>query len=142
MLIFLPNVFCLSLITAVGYGYMYILYTTISTTFMLDYDWNRKTIGLVYLGSAAGNVLAMVIGGPASDYIVRTRAARGNTRPENRLLLMTVMWPLVTVGLILYGWSADFVLEWYYPMLGTAIFGMGSMSAIVSSSLNSFRFKY
>lgn len=132
MLFLLPNVFFLSLITAVGYGYMYILYTTITTTFTYDYGWTRKNVGLAYLGSAVGNLLAMVIGGKGSDFIVKKCQAKGDTRPENRLLLMIFFWPLVAVGFILYGWSAEMVWPWWWPMIGSAIFGMGSMSAIVS----------
>lgn len=132
MLLMLPNVFFLSLITAIGYGYMYILYTTISSTFKFDYDWNEQPIGLVYLGSAAGNLLAMVIGGPSSDFIVRKRALQGNRRPENRLILMISGWPLVTVGFIIYGWTVHYQVAWYWPLIGTAVFGMGSMSTIVS----------
>jgi multidrug resistance protein len=132
MLFLLPNVFLVSLLTAVGYGYVYLLYTTLPATFTAIYGWPSKNIGLAYLGAAVGNLLGMACGGPLSDFIVRRRAAKGDNRPENRLIPMMFFWPLVTIGLIMYGWTAQKEYHWIWPLFGTAIFGMGAMSAIVS----------
>lgn len=133
MLLLLPNVFLVSLLTAVGYGYMYILYTTLPSIFLGIYDWEPKQIGLAYLGTAIGNILGMICGGPLSDFIVKRHAARGDMRPENRLIPMIFLWPLVTAGFIVFAWTAEKECAWYWPLIGTAIFGMGAMSAIVST---------
>lgn len=45
MLFLSRPVFFTSLLTAIGYGYMYILYTTISTTFVETYKWAPKKFG-------------------------------------------------------------------------------------------------
>jgi multidrug resistance protein len=133
MLLLLPNVFFVSLLTAVGYGYMYILYTTLPTIFLSTYYWQSEKIGLAYLGTAIGNLLGMVCGGPLSDFIVKRHAARGDTRPENRLIPMIFFWPLVTAGFVVLGWTAENGSAWYWPLIGTMVFGMGAMSAIVGT---------
>jgi multidrug resistance protein len=132
MLLLLPNVFLVSLLTAVGYGYMYVLYTTIPSVFLVDPFWHTRNIGLAYLATGFGCVLGMVIGGPLSDFIVKRRLACRDTRPENRLIPMIYFWPLVSIGLIVFGWTAEKQVAWYWPQLGTAIFGVSAMSAIVS----------
>lgn len=134
MLFLSPNIFFVSLVVAVGYGYMYILYTTLPTTFVSNYGWAPKNTGLSYWGTAIGNILGMAIGGALSDRIVKKRAKHGDSRPENRLLLMIFFWPLTTVGLVLYGQTANGRVHWFVPLLGTALFGMGAMSANVSAS--------
>ncbi|ORX95472.1 major facilitator superfamily domain-containing protein [Clohesyomyces aquaticus] len=134
LLLFSPNIFLVSFITAVGYGYMYMLYTTFPSVFVLTYHWKPQNIGLAYLGTAVGNLLAMVIGGVVGDLWVKERAIRGDMKPENRLLPMIIAWPLVPVGLLVYGWTRRENTHWMWPLVGTAIFGMGSMSAILFSS--------
>ena len=133
-----PSIFLICLITAIGYGWIYILYTTIPTTFLVSFGWAPRRIGLAYLGTAVGNLIGMVAGGGISDAIVKRKAAKGDNRPENRLFPMIFMWPLVSIGLIIYGWSAHKVTHWIWPMIGTGIFGAGAMSAIVSCSPSTF----
>ncbi|KAF1947689.1 MFS general substrate transporter [Clathrospora elynae] len=130
MLLFSRPIFFTSLLTAIGYGYIYILYTTIPTTFLGTYHWQPKKIGLAYLGTAVGNLIGMLGGGALSDGLVKRRAAKGDTRPENRLLPMIFFWPLVSVGLFIYAYTAEFHMPWIAPLAGTAVFGIGAMSAI------------
>jgi multidrug resistance protein len=132
-LLAMPSIFLVSLITAVGYGWMYILYITLPTTFIEEYGWARKKLGLAYLGVAVGNLIGMAIGFGVSDAIVKRRAAKGDVRPENRLVPMRYLWPLVGVGLVIYGWTAEKNTHWIGPMIGTGVFSVGAMSAIVSS---------
>jgi multidrug resistance protein len=130
MLFFSPSIFMISLLTAIGYGFIYILYTTLPYTFLIDYEWAPKKIGLAYLGTAVGNLLGMVAGGGFSDAIVKRRAAKGDTRPENRLIPMIFFWPLVSIGLVVYAWTAQHSTHWIGPLVGSAIFGAGAMSAM------------
>lgn len=136
MLFSSPSILLTSLITAIGYGYVYILYTTLPTTFLITYAWEPKKLGLAYLGTAVGNLIGMIAGGGISDAIVKRRAAKGDTKPENRLLPMILFWPLVSVGLFVYAWTAQNGVHWAVPLFGTAVFGAGAMSAIVTPSLS------
>lgn len=137
MLFFSRPIFFISLLTAVGYGYIYILYTTLPNTFLETYHWAPKRLGLAYLGTAVGNLIGMVGGSVVSDGLVKRRAREGDTRPELRLLPMIFWWPLVSVGLLLYAWTAQHAVRSIAPLIGTAIFGAGAMSAIVSRFLPS-----
>lgn len=132
MLLLLPNIFLVSLVTAVGYAYTYILFETLPTFFWLYYYWVPERFARVYLGIGAGAILGIICGGLLSDRIVKWHAARGNMRPENRLLPMIYFWPLVTAGLLILGWTVEKEIAWGWAFFGTAIFSMGSMSAIVS----------
>jgi multidrug resistance protein len=129
-----PPIFLVSLLTAVGYGWLYILYITLPHTFLFKYGWPSRNIGLAYLGTAVGNIVGMVVGVGVSDAIMKRKAARGDRRPENRLLPMVYLWPLVSIGLVIYGWTAQTVTHFMGPMIGTAIFGAGVMAAIVRTS--------
>jgi MFS family permease len=88
MLLFSSPIFFTSLLTAIDYGWIYILYTTLPDTFMYTYNWAPKSIGLAYLGTAVGNLIGMLGGGVVSDALIKRRAAIGDTRSENRLLPM------------------------------------------------------
>jgi multidrug resistance protein len=135
-MLLLPNILLISLLTATGYGFMYILYTTIPTTFTDIYHWKSKQTGYAYLGTAVGNILGLGIGAGIGGAITKKRAARGDTKPENQLFLMIFMWPLVGVGLIMYGWTTRNGVHWMAPLVGSALFGAGAMSAIVSILLS------
>jgi MFS family permease len=135
MLLFSTPIFFTSLLTAIGYGWIYILYTTLPDTFVYTYNWAPKSIGLAYLGTAVGNLIGMLGGGVVNDAIIKRRTALGDTRPENRLLPIIYFWPMVSIGLFMYAWTAQYAVHWIAPLIGTAIFGVGAMSAIVSVSI-------
>ncbi|KAI4959130.1 hypothetical protein J4E86_002851 [Alternaria arbusti] len=130
MLFLSRPIFFTSLLTAIGYGSLYILYTTIPTTFVETYGWAPKNLGLAYLGTAVGNLIGMLGGGAISDSLVKRKALKGDMRPENRLLPMIFWFPLVSIGLFIYAWTAQYGVHWIAPLIGTAVFGAGSMSAI------------
>ncbi|CAI9638264.1 unnamed protein product [Alternaria burnsii] len=123
-------IFFTSLLTAIGYGYIYVLYTTLPTTFVETYKWAPKSLGLAYMGTAFGNLIGMLGGAAISDNLIMQRALKGDTRPENRLLPMIFWWPLVSIGLFIYAWAAQHGVHWIAPLIGTVIFGAGAMSAI------------
>lgn len=132
MLLCSRTILLTSSLTAVAYGFMYILYTTLATTFLVTYAWSPKRVGLAYLGTAIGALVGMIIGAKISDGVVKRRAAKGDMKPENRLLPMCFFWPCVGVGLVVYAWTAQNAVLWLVPLMGTAVFGAGAMSAIVS----------
>lgn len=134
MLIFSRPILLTSTVTAIGYGCMYILYTTLPTTFLITYSWSPKNLGLAYLGTAVGALVGMVAGAKTSDTVVNKRRRNGDEKPENRLLPMCFFWPCVSIGLLLYAWTARNAVNWALPLMGTSTFGVGAMSAIVSPS--------
>lgn len=135
-----PPVLATSFLGAVGYGFLFILYTMFPQTFVFIYSWRPKNIGLAYLGNAVGNLLGMIAGGGISDAIVKSRARKGDVKPENRLLPMIFCWPLCGIGLLVYAWTVQKAAHWIWPMVGTAMYGAGTMTTIVSCEAASLYF--
>ena len=133
ILVLSKTILLTSTLTAIGYGWMYVLYTTLPSTFLITYAWSPRFIGLAYLGTAVGALVGMIAGAKVSDAVVNKRKKEGDDRPETRLLPMCFFWPCVGVGLLIYAWTAQHAVHWAVPLLGTSVFGAGAMSAIVSS---------
>jgi MFS family permease len=131
-------VLLMSLVTAILYGVLYLLITSIPFIFGPRYDFSAKSTGLVYLALGLGMMLALFVCGRYSDRIVkeRRRALVTNDKasspsssgiPEQRLtLLLTIPGTVCTVcGLLLYGWTAEHRLHWTAPVSGLLLFGFG-----------------
>jgi MFS family permease len=125
MLFLSPIVFGLSLYIAVVYGYLYLLFTTMTFVFHDQYGISDSNIGLVYLGIGLGQFIGLSLFGAYSDKLLRKLAKGGEMKPEYRLPLL---WPgaiIVPLGLILYGWTAQYKVHWIVPILGTLMLGAG-----------------
>ncbi len=112
MLALSPIVFGLSLYIAVVYGYLYLLFTTMTFVFHDQYGISASNIGLVYLGIGLGQFVGLLLFGAYSDKLLRKLAKGGEMKPEYRLPLL---WPgaiMVPLGLFLYGWTAQYKVCW------------------------------
>lgn len=125
MLFLSPIIFGLSLYIAVVYGYLYLLFTTMTFVFEDQYGIANKDVGLVYLGIGLGQFVGLLMFGAYSDKLLKKMANGGDMKPEYRLPLLypgAIMTPL---GLFLYGWSAQYKVHWIVPILGTLLLGAG-----------------
>ena len=93
-MLILPDVLLISLLAAAGYGLLFILYTTFPQAFMFIYHWKRKHVGYAYFAAAIGNTLGLIAASVVGEHIIRRRAAKGDTRPENRLIPMIAFGPV------------------------------------------------
>ena len=85
-LIFLsPIVLALSTFMAIVYGYLYLLFTTVTEVFEGSYGFSSGSVGLTYLGMGIGMLAGLFIFGMASDRIVKSKAKGGEMKPEYRL---------------------------------------------------------
>ncbi|KIW27664.1 uncharacterized protein PV07_07387 [Cladophialophora immunda] len=135
MLFLSPIIFCLSLYIAVVYGYLYLLFTTMTFIFHDQYGISSSSVGLVYLGIGAGQFVGLLIFGAYSDKLLKKLAKNGEMKPEYRLPLL---WPgavAVPVGLFLYGWSAQYKVHWMVPILGTFMLGVGMTGTFMALSI-------
>lgn len=127
MLIFSPIVLTASIYCAVIYGYLYLLFTTITDVFIDTYGWSEGIVGLSYIGIGVGMMLGLALIGIFSDKFLKKKAAAngGELKPEYRLPFMIPGSFAIPIGLFLYGWTADKGVFWIVPIIGTALVGFG-----------------
>ncbi|MCJ1268777.1 hypothetical protein MMC22_008665 [Lobaria immixta] len=131
MLIFSPIVLALSTFMAVVYGYLYLLFTTITEVFEDEYHFSQGSVGLTYLGIGLGSLVGVFVFGIASDRIVKSKSASGEMKPEYRLPPMIPGSFAVPIGLLIYGWSADKGVHWFVPIFGTSLVGLGILATFM-----------
>ncbi|KAF4285300.1 hypothetical protein CNMCM8689_005097 [Aspergillus fumigatus] len=127
MLFLSPVVFGLSLLTAVAYGTLYLFFTTVTDVFASRYGIITN-VGLIYLGCGCGQFAGLFILGLVSDAIVRRAARGGEMKPEYRLPPTILGGSMIPIGLLIYGWTAEYRVFWFVPVLGTFLIGFGMIT--------------
>ncbi|KAK7057774.1 putative efflux pump antibiotic resistance protein [Favolaschia claudopus] len=115
LLAFHPIIQVTSVIQACSFGILYIVFTSFATLWTEEYNQPTELSGLHYIACAAGEVAGTQIGGPLMDMLyhrMRERAPNGVPRPESRLLLTFPGWLLIGIGLLVYGWAAQYHVHW------------------------------
>jgi hypothetical protein len=133
MLFLSPIVFLLSLYVAVIYGYLYLLFTTMTTVFEDNYGFSQGSVGLAYLGIGVGSLIGLFALGLVSDRLQHylTKKNGGVSKPEYRLPPMIFGAWFIPLALFWYGWTAEKHDHWILPILGTACLGIGMLIAFV-----------
>ena len=133
MLLFSPIVFLLSLYMAIVYGYLYLLFTTITGLFEQSYGFSQGSAGLAFLGIGIGMMLGLVIFGATSDKVVTYLANKngGERKPEYRFPHMMIGAAMIPIGLFWYGWSAEYRIHYVMPIIGTGIVGCGLLATFM-----------
>jgi hypothetical protein len=132
MLFFSPIVLLLSLYMAFVYGLLYLLFTTITSVFISDYGFSQGLSGLSYLGIGIGMMIGLVVFGILSDKMLKKLSGGGPFKPEYRLPLMIPAALITPIGMFIYGWSAQYHVHWFVPILGTGFVGVGLIGGFVS----------
>ncbi|KAH8652916.1 major facilitator superfamily domain-containing protein [Ilyonectria robusta] len=122
-----PVIFGLSLLTAVAYGTLYLLFTTVTEVFSTRYGIVTN-VGLVYLGFGCGQFVGLFVLGLISDRIVKKAAKGGEMKPEYRLPPMIPGGAMIPIGLLIYGWTAQYKVFWFVPIIGTFLIGIGMIT--------------
>lgn len=130
-----PIVMAMCIYVAVLYGLLYILFTTFTFVYKDVYGFNSVGAGLSFIAGGVGNLIGLFYVGGLSDRLVKRRKALGlEYHPEQRLhLLISVPAGLtLSLGLLMYGWTADRRVHWIAPMVGTGIMGFGMIAIFMS----------
>lgn len=98
MLVFSPIVLALSTYVAVVYGYLYLLFTTLTEVYEGQYGFSQGSVGLTFLGIGVGSLFGVIIFGIASDRILKAKSKGGVMKPEYRLPPMIPGSFLVPIG--------------------------------------------
>lgn len=127
MLFLSPIVFALSLYIAVVYGYLYIMFSTMTTVFQSQYHISQGNVGLTFLGIGIGQFIGLILFGAVSDSLVKREAAKngGEMKPEFRLPFILYTSLFVPIGLFIYGWSTQYQVHWIVPIIGTVFIAFG-----------------
>jgi MFS family permease len=128
LLLLSPICILLSVATAVVYGNLYLMLTTVPMVFETTYGFSTGISGLAYIGVGVGNIIGLLSFTFTSDKYLQRKTAKGLTiQPEDRLPLMLVSGPVIAVGMFWYGWSAQKADQWMVPIVGSAFVGAGNM---------------
>ena len=135
MLALSPIILGLSMLTAVAYGILYLIFTTISEMFQTNYGIVNN-VGLVYLGAGVGQFAGLLMLGWISDPLVAKMAKRagGEPKPEYRLPPMLPGGAMLPLGLLIYGWSAEYQVHWFVPMIGQFLIGVSMITVFIPVS--------
>ena len=132
MLIFSPIVLVFSIYMAIVYGYLYLIFTTLTLVFEKGYGFSQGSVGLTYLGIGVGCLIGLAVFGTVSDRLIKHLAKGGEMKPEMRLPPLIPGSMLIPIGLFWYGWSAQEHIHWIMPIIGTCFVGMGLIAAFMT----------
>jgi MFS family permease len=117
----------LALYMAYLYGLLYLVLATFPALWATRYHQSIAIGGLNYISLGLGFFFGTQVCAPLNDRVYCALRARnaGVGRPEFRLPLMVPASVLVPVGLLVYGWAAEYEAHWAWPNLGAGLFAAG-----------------
>jgi MFS family permease len=112
---------------------LYLLFTTFTFVFEEHYHFSSSNVGLSYIASGIGMFIGLIVTGTTSDRILKRLTAKNNgvSKPEYRLPPLIFLGVFMPIGLFIYGWTAQYHVQWAVPMLGTLFFGIGLISCLI-----------
>ncbi|KZM22558.1 transmembrane transport [Ascochyta rabiei] len=126
--------FAISLYVAITYTYLYILFTTFTAVFTNQYHWHGGITGLSFLGLGIGSLIGQFVYIHYGNRTVSKHIERGDFKPEQRLHIMCVGGFFLPIGLLIYGWSANYKTHYIVPLIGTGIIGFGLLMTFMPAN--------
>ncbi|OIW28139.1 bicyclomycin resistance protein [Coniochaeta ligniaria NRRL 30616] len=108
MLLFSPLCSIFAVYVGITYGYLYLLFTSITIVFEQSYGFGSGIVGLVFLGLGAA------------------KEGQG-MKPEYRLRPLPIGAILLPAGFFIYGWTAQYHVHWIVPIIGHVVIGVGNL---------------
>lgn len=132
LLILEPMCFCLCIFAALLHGILYLFFEAFPLVFVNNYGFNLWQVGLSFLGTGLGMILAVFLNplwNKARNRLVLQKeqetGIHGASEPEFRLPAAMVGALIVPVGMFMFGWTAFPSVHWITPIIGSTIFGFG-----------------
>lgn len=122
-----PIIQVLALYMMFLYGLMYLVLSTFPTLWV-SYGFSTGIGGLHYIALGLGLFLGAQVCAPLQDRIyARLKRHYGVTvgRPEFRVPMMIPGALLMPIGLVVYGWTAQYKTHWIGPDIGVSVMTMG-----------------
>jgi MFS family permease len=145
LLLFHPVIQIVSIISGFHYGILYIVLSSFADLWTQHYHVPVDLSGLHYLAVALGEIAGSQLGGKVLDAVHRRKKARsadGNTppEPEHRIPLMFPALLVGYIGLLIYGWTAQYHVHWiavdigvFITCVGMQVGGMASQAYLIDS---------
>ncbi|KAK3046918.1 hypothetical protein LTR09_011669 [Extremus antarcticus] len=125
-----PIVQVLSLYIGFVYGVLYLVLATFPRLWTSPAFYGMRTdlAGLNYISLGVGFFLGTQIAAKTADRIYKSLKAKngGEGKSEYRVPLMFPGAIMVPVGLLIYGWTAQYRVHFIVPNIGAAIFAAGN----------------
>jgi len=125
-----PIVQVLSIYIGFVFGVLYLVLATFPRlwTSPTYYNESIQISGLNYISLGIGFFVGTQIAAKTADRIYKKLKARNNDVgcSEFRVPLMFPGAVMIPIGLVIYGWSAQYRVHWIVPNIGTAIFAAGN----------------
>ncbi|CAM1501923.1 Fc.00g039070.m01.CDS01 [Cosmosporella sp. VM-42] len=134
LLIFEPMCLNLCIFSAILLGILYLFFGAFPLVFVHNHGFNLWQVGLSFLGILVGMVLTT--GLDPLWHRIRANLMRrlqeqtgidGASEPEFRLPPAIAGSVAVPVGIFMFGWSTYPWVHWIVPIIGSAIFGAGTL---------------
>lgn len=127
---------------AIAFGALFVVNISIQQKFSAPpYNYQQLIVGLLYIPSGLGYMVASFFGGKWLDNIMAREARKANRVDENGKLILLPedrmrenMWianTMYPIGLLIFGWTLHYGLFWFAPAVGAFIFGVSSMLVFV-----------
>jgi hypothetical protein len=143
LLTFHPIIQVTALVSGFYYGVLYIVLSSFSDLWTQQYGQTVEISGLHYIACALGELAGSQIGARLMDFLYRRKLARNSETglaPESRIPLVFFGTFLATLGLFIYGWTAQYKAHWiavdigiFVNMLGSQIAGMPMTAYIIDA---------
>jgi len=133
-----PPIAITVLFASVTFGALFVLNICVQASFSgAPYHFSELILGLLYLPTSLGYIIASVLGGRWTDAIMAREARRAARydgagkliyHPEDRMKenawIAATMYP---VALVWFGWTVNKGVVWIVPAIANFFFGVGSM---------------
>ncbi|CAG9941122.1 unnamed protein product [Clonostachys rosea f. rosea IK726] len=136
LLLFHPIIQVTAAISAFNYGMMYIILSNYSDLWVQKYSMSVELSGLHYLAIALGEIAGSQLGGNVMDYFYkRMHDSRGPSSsgelqvPEYRIPLMIPGALIGPLGLVVYGWCAQYQVHWIVVDLAIFVYMFASQTS-------------
>lgn len=138
LLAFHPIIQMQAILEGINYGLLYFTLSSFSTLYVNAYGESISISGLHYIAICTGTISGSQICGPLMDYAYRTLISRTGeiNVPELRIPLLLPGALLTPIGLLLYGWAAQYHLFWLVVDIGAALLCSGMQ--IFDTTLTSY----
>ena len=126
LLVFHPIIQVSAILSGFNYGIMYVLLSTFSDLWMSRYHQSVEISGLHYIAFSLGEMAGSQVGGYMMDYFYNKRRQAHDHNPESRIPLMFFGIATTWIGVLVYGWTAQYRTYWFIVDVGVFImmFGM------------------